>query len=103
MPEHGHFFKWLYFRRRAVNVNGLCGEFTKMEEWKKFYSSVQWKEARESYTKYRRGLCEICLSKGIIKAGKFFFEIPYIFLGKEVVQNLLGSGCSIDRNTGFFR
>ena len=70
MPEHGHFFKWLYFRRRAVNVNGLCGEFTKMEEWKKFYSSVQWKEARESYTKYRRGLCEICLSKGIIKAGE---------------------------------
>ena len=51
-------------------MNGLCGEFTKMEEWKKFYSSVQWKEAREGYTKYRRGLCEICLSKGIIKAGE---------------------------------
>ena len=41
-----------------------------MEDWKKFYSSAAWKQARESYTKYRRGLCEICLSKGIIKAGE---------------------------------
>lgn len=41
-----------------------------MEDWKKFYSSAAWKQARESYTSYRRGLCEICLSKGIIKAGE---------------------------------
>ena len=70
MPETGHFFEVAIFRRRAVNVIGLCGEFTKMEDWKKFYSSAAWKQARESYTKYRRGLCEICLSKGIIKAGE---------------------------------
>ena len=35
-----------------------------------FYSSKAWKDTREAYKKYRGGLCETCLSKGIYKAGE---------------------------------
>ena len=31
-----------------------------------FYGSIAWKNCREAYKKYRRGLCELCLEKGII-------------------------------------
>ena len=31
-----------------------------------FYSSREWQECRKSYAKTKRGLCEICLSKGKI-------------------------------------
>lgn len=30
-----------------------------------FYGSIAWKNCREAYKKYRRGLCELCLEKGI--------------------------------------
>lgn len=35
-----------------------------------FYNSPQWKRTRESYRKYRGGLCEICWAEGRIKAGE---------------------------------
>ena len=35
-----------------------------------FYSSKAWKKTREAYAKHRKGLCEVCLSKGIIKPGE---------------------------------
>ena len=34
-----------------------------------FYSSTAWKECREAYKKSVGGLCEICLTKGIYRAG----------------------------------
>lgn len=36
----------------------------------KFYGSPAWKSTRNAYRKHKGGLCEICWSKGIIKAGE---------------------------------
>lgn len=33
----------------------------------KFYKSKAWQKTRNAYWKYKQGLCEICLGKGIIK------------------------------------
>lgn len=32
-----------------------------------FYSSKTWQRTREAYKKSKRGLCEVCLARGIIK------------------------------------
>ena len=41
-----------------------------MKEYaEQFYSSKAWQKTRNAYWQYRQGLCEICLSKGIIKPG----------------------------------
>ena len=37
---------------------------------KDFYNSRAWKDIRKAYTKYRRGLCERCLAKGIYRPGE---------------------------------
>lgn len=37
---------------------------------KQFYSSKQWQNARESYAKEQRYLCENCLRNGLISAGE---------------------------------
>ena len=37
-----------------------------MDNQKAFYSSQAWKDARRNYKKSVGGLCEMCLSKGII-------------------------------------
>ena len=34
-----------------------------------FYSSWAWRKCRDGYVKYKGGLCEECLRKGIINAG----------------------------------
>jgi len=34
-----------------------------------FYSSKAWQRTRKAYAKSKQNLCEICLSKGIIKPG----------------------------------
>ena len=36
---------------------------------KSFYKSQAWQRTRAAYAAYRRGLCEVCLSKGIYKPG----------------------------------
>ena len=36
---------------------------------REFYNSKEWKVCRDTYRAYRKGLCERCLAKGIIKAG----------------------------------
>lgn len=36
---------------------------------RQFYSSAQWKNCRAGYLRYRRGICEACLRKGIITPG----------------------------------
>lgn len=39
-------------------------------EWaSQFYSSTHWKKCRDGFIAYKRGLCEECLKKGIVKAG----------------------------------
>ena len=37
---------------------------------KEFYNSKAWKDTRESYKRFRGGLCEICYAEGIVKAGE---------------------------------
>lgn len=37
---------------------------------KEFYNSKAWKDTRESYKRFRGGLCEICWAEGIVKAGE---------------------------------
>ena len=37
---------------------------------KEFYASKAWKDTRESYKRFRGGLCEICYAEGIVKAGE---------------------------------
>ena len=42
-----------------------------MKEYaQQFYSSKAWQRTRAAYAKSRQNLCEICLSKGIIKPGE---------------------------------
>lgn len=42
-----------------------------MKSWQKeFYTSLAWKKTREAYKQSVGGLCEICWSHGIIKAGE---------------------------------
>lgn len=41
-----------------------------MREFAKgFYKSKAWKDCRAAYAKSRRGLCEICLGRGVYRAG----------------------------------
>jgi len=35
-----------------------------------FYKGTAWKKARKAYMKSAGGLCEVCLAKGIYKAGE---------------------------------
>ena len=35
-----------------------------------FYGTQAWKQCRASYVKYRKGLCERCLRKGLYKPGE---------------------------------
>lgn len=44
-------------------------------EQEAFYKSNKWRCVRESYYKKARGLCEICLSKGLIKRGEIVHHI----------------------------
>lgn len=39
-------------------------------EWaNNFYRSYQWKKCRSAFISYKRGLCERCLARGILRAG----------------------------------
>ena len=40
-----------------------------MNDFSGFYHSGAWAQCRESYRRYRGGLCERCLKNGIVKAG----------------------------------
>lgn len=35
-----------------------------------FYSSAEWQACRNAYRKKARGMCEVCLAKGIYKPGE---------------------------------
>lgn len=45
------------------------------EEQNEFYKSHKWKKVREAYFKHAKGLCEICLSKGLIVQGEIVHHI----------------------------
>lgn len=44
----------------------------------KFYKSQAWQNTRNAYAKSVGGLCEICLSKGIYKAGEIVHHKTHI-------------------------
>ena len=48
---------------------GNASLFFMYETIKQFYRSKEWQRTRASYYKYRKGLCERCLKKGIISTG----------------------------------
>lgn len=52
---------------------------------KQFYSSKEWRNCRNGYYAKAKGLCERCLSKGIIKAGTEVHHIKRLTL--ENVNN----------------
>lgn len=53
--------------------------FYAMKEYaKEFYKSAVWKDCRKKYAEYRRGLCEICLARGIYKPGEIVHHKTHI-------------------------
>ena len=62
--------KQFYPKKRSATVAFLVQVMTMAQDFARaFYDSPAWRSTRESYKKYRRGLCEDCLRKGIITAG----------------------------------
>lgn len=45
---------------------------------KAFYHSAAWIACRDSYIAKRRGLCERCLARGLIRAGKIVHHKVYL-------------------------
>lgn len=45
---------------------------------KSFYASTQWQRARALKVKQARGLCERCLRRGIVSAGKIVHHKVYL-------------------------
>lgn len=45
---------------------------------KAFYRSAVWAACRDSYIAKRRGLCERCLARGLIRAGKIVHHKTYL-------------------------
>ena len=45
---------------------------------KAFYRSQAWTSCRDSYIAKRHGLCERCLSRGLIRAGKIVHHKVYL-------------------------
>ena len=44
----------------------------------KFYQSKRWRTTKNAYIKYRRGLCERCLAKGIYTPGEIVHHKVHI-------------------------
>ena len=45
---------------------------------KEFYKSTTWQMCRDAYAQQARGLCEICLSRGIYKPGEIVHHKTHI-------------------------
>lgn len=43
-----------------------------------FYKSAQWKKCRRGFISYKRGLCERCLSRGILTPGNRVHHKVYL-------------------------
>ena len=49
------------------------------KEWaREFYNSSNWAKCERAYKKYRRGLCETCLAKGIYTAGVIVHHVVHL-------------------------
>jgi 5-methylcytosine-specific restriction endonuclease McrA len=46
-----------------------------MSKFPKFYGSTQWQDCRTAYMKYRHGLCEDCLAKGIFTPAEIVHHV----------------------------
>lgn len=71
--EKPSFYSWAVINGWLPFVLVMAKEYAKG-----FYKSKQWQECRDSYIKYRHGLCERCLAKGIVKAGVIVHHKEYI-------------------------
>lgn len=50
-----------------------------MQEYaKRFYKSRAWQECRDGYARSKGGLCELCLSRGLYRAGKVVHHIRHL-------------------------
>ena len=54
-------------------------------EQEAFYKSKKWQKVREAYFKKAKGLCEVCLSEGLIKQGEIVHHI--IEMDPEKIKN----------------
>lgn len=54
------------------------GDCMAKEFAKAFYKSQTWERCRESYIKYKGGLCERCYANGIISAGVIVHHKKYL-------------------------
>lgn len=50
-----------------------------------FYKSYAWQKCRNAYFKKAKGLCEVCLSKGLIKQGEIVHHI--IEMDENTIHN----------------
>lgn len=55
-----------------------------MEATEKFYWTKTWHKCRDGFVKYKRGLCEACLSCGIYKPGEIVHH--KIFLNADNIN-----------------
>lgn len=85
--------------------------YTVMKEYAKtFYKSAAWKDCRKAYAAYRRGLCEVCLKRGIYKPGEIVHHKihispenitdPTVTLSFDNLQ-LVCRDCHADLHKGF--
>lgn len=63
----------------------LLYEDNMLTDYKHFYCTNAWVKCRESYKKYRGGLCERCYAKGLIVPGKVVHH--KIYLNAETVND----------------
>ena len=45
---------------------------------REFYLSPAWKKCRDAYARSRRGLCEMCLEKGIVRPGVIVHHVVHV-------------------------
>lgn len=63
------------------------------KEQKAFYHSAAWKKCRREYIASVGGLCERCLSKGIVRPGRIVHHKTYIS-----AENMTDPEVLLDRN-----
>lgn len=64
--------------RRAYARRGLRCKNMASDKQTAFYHSREWKQCRKAYAASVNGLCEDCLRRGIINAGKVVHHIRWI-------------------------
>ena len=66
-------------RNKLYHRGGLDAPAFVMQEYAKdFYFSTAWRSCRESYLKQARGLCELCLKRGMYTPADTVHHIKHI-------------------------